>query len=168
MQDNERERTKTKRDKSEARKRSNANLKIFTSETAAARGRAGGKRSGEIKREKKTLRETLELLLSMPSKKRKGMTVQESGCVELAIEFERGNLRAWELLRDTIGQKPTEADNKHIQGNVYVSWQGADGDSIKAVSSARGTGVQIESKSVDNTVSVSASEAVSADSNAEV
>ncbi len=141
--ENESERTKTQRDKSEARKRSNANLKIFTRETAAARGRAGGKRSGEIKREKKTLRETLELLLSMPSKKRKGMTVQESGCIELAIAFERGNLRAWELLRDTIGQKPTEADNKHVTGNVFVSWQGQGSESVKAVTTGKTSGGEI-------------------------
>lgn len=151
MQENESERTNTKRGKSVEHKGS-ANLKHFTKDTAAKNGSKGGKRSQAVQREKKTLRETLELLLSLPSKKRKGMTVQESGCIELAELYEQGNLRAWELLRDTIGQKPTEADNKHVTGNVYVSWQGQGGESIKAVTTGKASGVQIDSGSASVSV----------------
>lgn len=153
-----------KQDKRGKHPNSRANLKQFTRE-----GRTkGGINSGIAKREKKTMREILEVFMSLPSATRQGMSNAEAICWELMEQALQGNLRATELLRDTIGQKPTEADNKHIQGNVYVSWQGADGDSIKAVSSARGAGVSIESsKTVDSSVSVSASEAQAADSNAE-
>ena len=75
----------TKRSKEEARKIS----------------KKGGIRSGEVRRERKKLKEELLLLLSEGDNNRR---------MSLAI-FERalnGDTKAFEVIRDTIGEKPKE------------------------------------------------------------
>lgn len=61
----------------------------------------GGKRSAEIKKERKKLKEELLLLLSEGDNNRR---------MSIAI-FERalnGDTKAFEVIRDTIGEKPKE------------------------------------------------------------
>jgi len=65
----------------------------------------GGKKSGEVRRQKKLLKEELELLLSIS---KRGKTEQEKICISLMKEAKRGNVKAFEGLRDTIGQKPVD------------------------------------------------------------
>lgn len=71
---------------------------------------AGGKASGEAKRRKKALRECLEVLLEKQMETDTGDKV--SGAEALAISlFQKaleGDVRAWEVLRDTAGQKPAD------------------------------------------------------------
>ena len=90
------------------------NLKPFTSdqsrEEAVKNGRIGGIVSGEARRERKKLREDLEYLLSQPMS---GRTTQECICLALLKNALQGSVRAFEIIRDTIGEKP--ADNVHIQ-----------------------------------------------------
>lgn len=62
---------------------------------------AGGKASGEARRARKTLREELLLLLS------EGNT-QQNVSVALIQKALEGDTKAFEVLRDTIGEKPTE------------------------------------------------------------
>lgn len=61
----------------------------------------GGKRSAEIKKERKKLKEELLLLLSENDNNRK---------MSLAIlkKALKGNIKAFEIIRDTIGEKPKE------------------------------------------------------------
>jgi hypothetical protein len=71
----------------------------------------GGKKSGEARRQKKMLREAFEDLLNKDFKIGKnGETV--TGAERLAMEvFKKalnGDLKAFELVRDTAGQKPIE------------------------------------------------------------
>ena len=87
------------------------NLRPFTSdqsrEEAVKNGRKGGKRSGELKRKRKTLRE--ELLALLAEKYNGGeKSVQDEMSTVLIKSAIEGNTRAFEIIRDTIGEKPTE------------------------------------------------------------
>lgn len=101
------------------------NLTPFTSEQsreeAVKNGAKGGRASGESKRRKKTLREQMEMLLSLPVQDEQTRDFIESLGIQpdevnnaLAItlsmyqEALKGNTKAFELIRDTIGEKPTD------------------------------------------------------------
>lgn len=82
-------------------------------EKAAESGRKGGIASGVSKRARKTLRAELESLLSMPTVdketgEKKDSTVQEAITVALIKQALHGNTKAYEIIRDTIGEKPSE------------------------------------------------------------
>ena len=82
-----------------------ASLKLgappFNSESGRAAGKKGGKKSGEVKRAKKTLKEELEAILS------NGDT-QNRLSLALLEKAMNGDVRAFEVIRDTIGQKPID------------------------------------------------------------
>lgn len=89
---------------------SEQNLKPFTSdqsrEKAVENGRKGGIASGEAKRRRKTLKEELLLMLENED-------VQRSVAAALINEATEGNnagsvARAFETIRDTIGEKPID------------------------------------------------------------
>jgi hypothetical protein len=69
-----------------------------------------GKASGEARRNKKLLRECLEELLEREMTDKSGNTV--SGAEALAVKLFKkamdGDVKAFEVLRDTSGQKPVE------------------------------------------------------------
>ena len=75
--------------------------KIRTSEEARKRGRAGGIKSGEVRRQRKTLREELLALLSA------GNTQKDINLALIARALE-GDTKAYEVVRDTIGEKPVD------------------------------------------------------------
>ena len=62
--------------------------------------------SGEARRKKKLLRETLEDLLS--GKTESGNTYQEDITIALVKAAMEGDVKAYEVIRDTIGQKPAD------------------------------------------------------------
>lgn len=64
-------------------------------------GRKGGIASGKARRERKTLKEELLLLLE------KGDT-QEKISLAMIQEALDGNTKAFEVIRDTIGEKPID------------------------------------------------------------
>ena len=83
----------------------------FTKETARANGAKGGRKSGQAKRERKMLKECLEALLESDVKiKDKDEKVSGAEAVSLAVfkQALNGNIKAFETLRDTVGQKPVE------------------------------------------------------------
>ena len=100
------------------------NLKTLTPEEAREQGRKGGIASAAKRKEKKALRATLEALLDMPINegveedlegiqnlaRLKGANID----VQTAVMFAqikkalKGDTRAAEFIRDTIGQKPGE------------------------------------------------------------
>lgn len=69
--------------------------------------RKGGQASGEKRRERKLLKEALLLALDEPAGKN-GQTSTEAIAAALIQQALRGNVRAFEIIRDTIGEKPTE------------------------------------------------------------
>lgn len=86
-------------------------MQFRSGEEAARNGAKGGKASGEARRQKRDLRRALEALLDKNMGKNKdGEDV--SGAEALALkQFEKalkGDTRAFEVIRDTAGQKPVE------------------------------------------------------------
>jgi hypothetical protein len=83
-------------------------------EEARTLGRKGGIKSGESRRQRKTLKEELLLLLA------EGDT-QKNISVALIQQALEGNTKAFEVIRDSIGEKQveqTELINKEI--NVVI------------------------------------------------
>ena len=78
------------------------NLKpIRSMSEARENGKKGGIKSGEVRRARKTLKEELLLLLE------NGNT-QNKISVALVQKAIKGDIKAFEVIRDTIGEKPTE------------------------------------------------------------
>lgn len=89
---------------------------VRSTEEARERGKKGGIASGEARRKKKTIRETLEMMLSgkMPD----GATRQDAIVVALLEKALSGDVRAFEAIRDSIGEKPSEKMNIATEGGV--------------------------------------------------
>lgn len=96
-------------------------LKTLSSEEAKKRGSKGGKASVKARRERKAMRNQLEMLLSLPLKnndlkkkiRKLGITNEEidnqmAMTIALYQKALRGDTKAYELIRDTIGEKPVE------------------------------------------------------------
>ena len=76
-------------------------------------GRKGGINSGKSKQETKRLRATLLEMLE-----------QQDGyakmCEVAMTEMQKGNPKFWELIRDTIGEKPKDEVKADISGDVNI------------------------------------------------
>lgn len=90
------------------------NLKPFNERTEDEQreiARMGGKRSGEVRREKANLKKQLQVFLEMEATKDKNgdpLTGAEL-MVKVAVrEMAQGNPKFWELIRDTAGFKPID------------------------------------------------------------
>ena len=70
----------------------------------------GGKKSGEVRRAKKTMKEMLDYLLEKEIANKSGekASTQEAITIALIKQALNGNVKAYEVIRDTIGEKPTE------------------------------------------------------------
>lgn len=113
----------------------------FTPEERRENGRKGGIKSGEAKRKKKQMQNTLDILLGMPLNGKKCYDVEEiqnfaqlkgkNVTVETAILIKQiqralsGDLPSAEFIRDTSGQKPT--NNVDVSGALPVVISG-EGD----------------------------------------
>ena len=88
------------------------NLKVPTSGEAREYGRKGGKASAAKRAERKTFREGLLLLLNEPLKDKNGNvtenTTQDVIIAALVKRAANGDTRAFEMIRDTIGEKPVQ------------------------------------------------------------
>lgn len=93
------------------------NLRVPTSEQARKNGRKGGLASAKKRAERKTLKEELKLLLETIEE---GQTNQEKMSVAILKQALKGNTKAFEIIRDTIGEKPTE---KVEQINTDLSYE---------------------------------------------
>lgn len=97
----------------------------LTTEEAQKRGRNGGKKSGEIRRQRKTMRESLLTMLSMELSEEKltemgidtstldgDYTMQGALLSAMLREAVNGSEKAMALVRDTIGEMPvTKTEN---------------------------------------------------------
>lgn len=100
------------------------NLRPFKAgKQARENGRKGGIASGQARREKRAMRDTASLILSMPlnskaladvgaitlaETKGKNVTVEEAALLAIAKQAIEGDYKALEFLRDTAGEKPTD------------------------------------------------------------
>lgn len=83
-------------------------------------GRKGGVASGKSKREKIVFKELFQTLLAEEYKE--GMTNAQAIAAAQIIEALGGNTKAFETIRDTIGQKPVEKAEDKITGGIEVTW----------------------------------------------
>lgn len=99
---------------SEKKKRPGSeNLKpVRTKEEARKRGKAGGIKSGQVRKARKTLRQDLITLLET---KIDGKTMQEKISLAIITEAMAGNTKAFTAIRDTIGEKPTDEINVNVK-----------------------------------------------------
>lgn len=81
------------------------NLKKLSPEEARKNGSKGGKKSAEVRRQKKLLKEILEEALE---KETKTGNVAIDITNALIKKAKKGNVKAYEVIRDTLGQKPKE------------------------------------------------------------
>lgn len=87
-------------------------------EEARKRGRNGGLASGKARQKRKELRELLEVALSMPDEER-GMSNAEAIAAALVEKAKAGDVRAFEALRDTVGEKPVNRlDHSSTDGSL--------------------------------------------------
>lgn len=86
---------------------------------AREKGRNGGKKSGESRRLKKSLRERLNLILEG---KTNGMEVADAITMALIEKALTGDTRAYEIIRDTIGEKPTNKGQMEQTGELRIVW----------------------------------------------
>lgn len=78
--------------------------------------RKGGIASGKSRKARKTFKEDLLLALSMI---KDGKTVQEIGLESVVAKYLSGDLKAFEIVRDTVGEKPTDKQEVKI---VETDW----------------------------------------------
>lgn len=73
--------------------------------------RRGGIKSGEVRRKRKSMREELDILLSMNNN-------QENVMIAMLDKAMSGDVRAMEFIRDTIGEKPVDKVDSKVDANV--------------------------------------------------
>lgn len=132
----------------------NANLKKGNPETQFKAGqeqveiaRKGGKASAAKRREKKTMEQSLQILLNLAVSdstltdpedndtfnkvKGKNLTVQDKMLVEVIKKALKGDLKAIEFLRDTSGQKPIDKKNVKQDVNVHNPFSELSADELR-------------------------------------
>ena len=94
----------------------------LTHEQAVEYGSRGGKQSVKKKKQRKAFKESLEMLLQMkapevairqiknqmPKIKDKDLNCQNAVLIGMVLAAIKGNVKAAEMIRDTIGEKPAE------------------------------------------------------------
>ena len=86
------------------------NLRVLTSEEAREIGRKGGIKSGEVRRQKATMKDTLEMLLNSTSKS--GQTYQELVTLGLLKGAINGNAQNYRTILETLGQLKQAQEDK--------------------------------------------------------
>ena len=112
----------------------------MTPEQRAEYGRKGAEKANETKRKRKEMRETLDILLNMPLKKGKvysaeeiksfadlkgkNITIDQAMMVCLVQKALKGDLSAISMVRDTVGEKPTDKMEIKDTTPVIISGEG--------------------------------------------
>lgn len=84
-----------------------------TTEEQREIARKGGKKSGEVRAARKTLKEELLLLLAQGN-------TQEKISLALLQKAMNGDTKAYEVLRDTIGEKPVDKVETEVVSTIKV------------------------------------------------
>lgn len=80
-----------------------------TPEERAAICSAGGQAAAKKRAERKSFREDFLEALSIIEDEKLGKTAQAMGITAIMQRYKRGDLKAFELIRDTIGESPKQA-----------------------------------------------------------
>ena len=111
------------------------NLVPLSTSKAREIGKKGGINSGISRRNKKRIKQQFELLMSLDLQENElkeqikslgipeeEINVQMALCVAMTQQALQGNIRAFELIRDTIGQNPiNELENEKREMIVFVN-----------------------------------------------
>lgn len=81
-----------------------------------------GKASGKARRKKKELKQLLELALSQPCNDGSGEDNWTQVCAALIQKALSGDTKAFESIRDTIGQKPVETVEADLKAKIEVDY----------------------------------------------
>lgn len=95
----------------------NENLRTLTSEEAREIGRKGGIASGKARAERKKFRD--DLIAALGAMK-DGKTVQTLGIEAIIEKFVAGDMQAFTIVRDTIGEKPTDKIETEVVSTIKV------------------------------------------------
>ena len=86
---------------------------------AREKGRIGGQKSGEVRRQRKVMRETLLELLQLPAEKRTDVSNEVLGLLAMLERWQKGDVSAGIFIRDTIGEKPSDrVDSTSSDGSM--------------------------------------------------
>ena len=112
----------------------------MTPEQRSEYGRKGAEKANETRRKRKEMRETLDILLNMPLKKGKvysaeeiksfadlkgkNITIDQAMMITLVQKALKGDLNAITMVRDTVGEKPTEKMEIKDTTPVIISGEG--------------------------------------------
>lgn len=77
----------------------------------------GGKAGAVSKRKRKAFKEDILNALSIIQEN--GLTAQDNGVASLMARFMAGDLKAFEIVRDTVGEKPTDKQEVKV---VDTDW----------------------------------------------
>lgn len=86
-------------------------------EEARENGKKGGIKSGEVRREKKLFKEAL--LVALEAKDDEGIYGLTKIIAGIVNEAQKGNPKAFEVIRDTIGEKPIEKNETTISNPPF-------------------------------------------------
>ena len=106
---------------------------------AAENGRIGGLAGAITKRRNKDIRVALEMLLEKEFNikdpddpaKRKDVSGADALALVMMNKALRGDTKAWEIVRDTAGQKPTES--MVLSANVNTGYDEMTADQLRAL-----------------------------------
>ena len=86
------------------------NLRPSEYKLSQEEAKKGGIASGQARREKRDLRKALEILLEREYKDNKGNTISgtEAITAKLFEQAMKGNIKAFETIRSTVGQDPVQ------------------------------------------------------------
>lgn len=91
------------------------NLKpVRSKKEARERGKKGGIASGKARQERKTLKEELLALLE------DGET-QKKISLALIQQAKKGNTKAYEIIRDSIGEKPIDKVQAEVNSDINIT-----------------------------------------------
>jgi hypothetical protein len=94
------------------------NLKDRTPRERREISRKGAEATNKLIAQRKTLKQELSLLLEQTEE---GKTNQERMSVALFKEALKGNTKAFEIIRDTIGEKPKEIIDANVNTDIKVT-----------------------------------------------
>lgn len=95
--------------------------KIRSAEEAREKGKKGGRASGASRRKKRYLRDILAKLLAAKSPDQ-NISNDEAITVALIGKALSGDVKAYEAIRDTMGEKPTEKAKVEQDTTMRIVW----------------------------------------------
>ena len=84
----------------------------------------GGKASVKARRERKAFKEAL--LLALETMTEEGKTIQDKGIESLMKKYIDGDLQAFTIVRDTVGEKPTDKVEADVKNDVTINVELSD------------------------------------------